>query len=354
MNYFSIFSDCILTKGKTRSIISDLFNKQLFFIPNDIYTIILNLRNNTLEKIKSNLSIEDQEILMEYIDYFIEEGIGFYCSDPKAFPPINLKYDSPEIINNAIIDIDDNSSHNLKKVIEELIALRCKFVEVRAYTKVSISTIQMLVEKISKGFFRNVDFIIQYPKNVDDLDVIKKLMLDFPVMGKVTFHSSPKNSINNFFEFTEKEITSEKCCGIINEKYFMLNLKMFSESQHHNSCLNQKIAIDVNGNIKNCPSLPKSFGNIKDTTLQEALFHKDFKKKWNTTKDQIDTCKDCEFRYICTDCRAYTENPEDNHSKPLKCGYSPYTNEWKKWSTNPLKQKAIEYYRMQELVKSSD
>ena len=32
-------------------------------------------------------------------------------------------------------------------------------------------------------------------------------------------------------------------------------------------------------------------------------------------------------------------------------GYNPYTNEWEEWSTNPLKQKAIEYYGMQDLVK---
>jgi len=37
-------------------------------------------------------------------------------------------------------------------------------------------------------------------------------------------------------------------------------------------------------------------------------------------------------------------------SKPLKCGYSPYTNEWEEWSTNPLKQKAIDFYDMREII----
>lgn len=102
----------------------------------------------------------------------------------------------------------------------------------------------------------------------------------------------------------------------------------------------------------------QSFGNIKDTTLKEALSHPDFKKYWNITKDQIEVCKDCEFRHICTDCRAYTErthfDKDIDLSKPLKCGYNPYTNEWAEWSTNPLKQQAIEYYGMQELVKLPD
>lgn len=61
-------------------------------------------------------------------------------------------------------------------------------------------------------------------------------------------------------------------------------------------------------------------------------------------------CKDCEFRYICTDCRAYVEDPDDILSKPLKCGYNPYTGEWSEWSTNPLKQKAIDFYGMNNFV----
>ena len=61
---------------------------------------------------------------------------------------------------------------------------------------------------------------------------------------------------------------------------------------------------------------------------------------------KIHVCKDCEFRYICTDCRAYIEDPNDILSKPLKCGYNPYTAEWSEWSRNPLKQKAIEQYRI--------
>ena len=99
--------------------------------------------------------------------------------------------------------------------------------------------------------------------------------------------------------------------------------------------------------------MKEHYGNIKDTTLQDALAHPDFKKYWFVNKDQISVCKDCEFRYICTDCRAYIENPEDMYSKPLKCGYNPYTCEWEEWSTNPLKQKAIEHYGMREMVSKS-
>ena len=37
-------------------------------------------------------------------------------------------------------------------------------------------------------------------------------------------------------------------------------------------------------------------------------------------------------------------------SKPLKCGYNPYTGEWEEWSQNPIKQKIIKYYGIDETL----
>ncbi|WP_299098677.1 hypothetical protein [uncultured Winogradskyella sp.] len=99
--------------------------------------------------------------------------------------------------------------------------------------------------------------------------------------------------------------------------------------------------------------MKENFGHIEKTNLYEVLI-KNFKKYWNITKDQIDVCNDCEIRYFSTDFRAYKENPKNTYSKPLRCGYSPYANKGKEWSTSPLKQKAIKHYEMQELVKKND
>ena len=57
-------------------------------------------------------------------------------------------------------------------------------------------------------------------------------------------------------------------------------------------------------------------------------------------------CKDCELRMVCTDCRAYTTDPSDMYSKPLKCGYDSYTNNWENWRSIVKNQEAIEYYEM--------
>jgi hypothetical protein len=74
--------------------------------------------------------------------------------------------------------------------------------------------------------------------------------------------------------------------------------------------------------------MERSFGNIKDTTLQEAIEKPGFKELWFIHKDQIDVCKDCEFRHMCTDCRCFIKDPGNIYSQPAKCTYNPYICKW--------------------------
>nr|BFF38224.1 hypothetical protein BACY1_00290 [Tenacibaculum mesophilum] len=86
------------------------------------------------------------------------------------------------------------------------------------------------------------------------------------------------------------------------------------------------------------------YGNLKDTKITDVIRQESFTKFWAINKNQIETCKDCEFRFNCTDCRAFVENPKNLYSKPLKCGYDLNTCHWEDWSSNPLKEEAIKHY----------
>ncbi|WP_459210163.1 grasp-with-spasm system SPASM domain peptide maturase [Aquimarina rhabdastrellae] len=344
--HFILFSNCILTKGANRSTITDLQKQQIHFLPNELHDTLVQLRTTPLNTLISEFDKNSQQILMDYINYFIDEGIGFYCKSPSVFPLLNLDFQSPEIINNAIIDLDKNSDYDIKNVIDQLIDLRCVFLEIRSYSYLNVDIIKDIIHHSSKGYFRNIDFILNYPKNENDIVILKKIILENPLIGKIKFHSAPFNSNDDFFNFSTKTIINNNYCGVINQKYFCIDTKVFSESQKHNTCLNKKISVDVNGYIKNCPSMKDSYGNIRQSSMYDILTNSTIKKNWRINKNKIDVCKDCEFRNICTDCRAFIENPTDIFSKPLKCGYNPYTNQWEEWSKNPIKQNAIKYYKL--------
>ena len=91
--------------------------------------------------------------------------------------------------------------------------------------------------------------------------------------------------------------------------------------------------------------MKENYGHVDTTGFKDVLDNSSFTKKWKIKKDDIKVCMDCEFRYICPDCRAFKEQPGDEFSKPLKCGYDPYTGEWRRNKSHlPEFVKAAEFY----------
>jgi SPASM domain peptide maturase of grasp-with-spasm system len=361
-NYFMLFSNCLPVKGFKRSLILDLQRGKSFPIPNSMFEVIEFLINkNSIKNTILNFGKENKITIDDYLQFLISNDLGLYVKKSQfgLFPELNKTFVTPDHFTNIVIEI---SAYNLKYIAEiagTFKNTKISNIQLIGYDNLNFSEISNILNHFKINDFQSCELVLKF--NEEIISNIYNLDLNFADITNVSFHSVPNKFENNLdllrFEvfFTTEIVDCFKFCGIVDLKYFNTNLPKVLESLNHNSCLHKKISIDKYGNIKNCPSMPQSFGNIKDTTLEEALNHKDFKKYWNVNKDMIAVCKDCEFRHICTDCRAYTER---NHfeedidlSKPLKCGYNPYTNEWAEWSTNPLKQKAIEYYGMQDLVK---
>lgn len=356
---FKIIGNCIPVKGFNRSLVCDLHRNKYDFIPNDLYDIMVNHEGKTMKNIKDFYQNKYDDIIEEYFQFLVKREYVFFTDTPNWFSKMDLGFHYPFLISNAIIDVNKSSSYDYSEVLYQLSELKCKYLEIRFYNEFNLSKVENMVSYLDKIKSMITFISITIPDTIEQVD-LNEFLKKYPRISHIYLYRSDKNRMIQDDEnktviiYSIKDIKNNKSCGLIHSSYFASNIKMFTESLNYNSCLNRKISVDVYGNIKNCPSMPQDFGNIKDTTLREALENKDFKKYWNVTKDQIEVCKDCEFRYICTDCRAYLENPKDDYSKPLKCGYNPYTNKWEDWSTNPLKQKAIEHYSMQELVKKND
>jgi SPASM domain peptide maturase of grasp-with-spasm system len=352
--YLLFFSNLIITKGITRSVILDLQNEQFEIIPNSLADFVLQFNKTEKQIIYQSFPEDVKSIVDDYLEWLEKKGFITWIQDIDAlqyFSELKIQWDGPNQLTNIIVDIG-TPELLWDKIIQQVGAYRIPFLQMRFFRSTSIEEIHDLLIQTEQTPLKGIEIMLQYYDDLN-LEQLKLLLTKFLRVYQVIIYASPENQeVTDLFEhikpnifFLKSKITSAQHCGVVDSFQFRSNMSLYMEGNFFNTCLNRKISVDEYGNIKNCPSMPDSYGNISNTELDAVLHNDKFKRLWNINKDQISICKTCEFRMICTDCRAYTRNPEDIYSKPLKCGYDPYTGNWENWSTNPLNKKAINYYQ---------
>jgi len=330
---FALFACCIPVRGARRSVICDLQRQSFHFIPNGLYEILTEHTGESIAAIQAAYDHRYDEEIDEYFDFLERHELGFWCGDPGRFPAIDLHWESPERITNAILDVDEHSDHDYAKILGQLDDLGCKALEVRCFHRCGVGDLRPILEAARYGRLRSIDLLIGFGPELTP-EALAAVAAEHKRVNSIVVHSAPESHVQPpdprgvVVAYRTEVIDSPRCCGKIHPGYFTVNLETFAEGQTYNSCLNRKISVDARGEIKGCPSLPKSYGNVRDVPLHSALAQRDFSALWSINKDQIAVCKDCEFRYICTDCRAYLSDESDLYSKPSKCNYDPYTAEW--------------------------
>ncbi|HBL34609.1 MAG TPA: grasp-with-spasm system SPASM domain peptide maturase [Porphyromonadaceae bacterium] len=335
--YLYIYADIFFTKGYCRTMMCDLKKGIWQFIPNTYYELILLFKKHTIDSIE-NEGIIDSSKLYEFIGFLLTNNCGQIVDDIQLFPEIELKWDSPHFIENSIIDVDENSNHNYIKIANELQQLFCKNIQFRFFCEKDLSEIAYIIHVFKGRDFESIDFIVKYFPPINKEEYLM-LASENPSVSFIV-HSAPNNvffesklkgiyPIVGYVQYTEQTITSANCCGIINKDSFVFPKfpKDFIEGIIRNKCLNRKISISSTGEIKNCPSMNINYGNIKTDSLIDVYQNKKFRSFWYITKDKISICKDCEYRNVCNDCRAFAKN---KFSKPSKCSYDPYHTSWNK------------------------
>ena len=104
---FCLFSCCIPVKGVKRSLIIDLQRNKYELIPNTLFELLMQHKNQSVQTIKSHYAKDTHQTIDEYFAFLIEHEFGFMTEPEEAqrFPSIDTTYRSPAIITNAILDI---------------------------------------------------------------------------------------------------------------------------------------------------------------------------------------------------------------------------------------------------------
>lgn len=110
-----------------------------------------------------------------------------------------------------------------------------------------------------------------------------------------------------------------------------IDLHSFIRAKYGHHCFSDKICISSTGEVHPCVMEREvSYGNIKKHALIDILATDTAKRFKSLSKDHIDVCRDCEYRYCCFDCRVKSKNrfQNDLYAKPNWCTYNPYIGQW--------------------------
>lgn len=369
-SYCVLFADCIPVRGACRSALYDLTRHEITIMPNKYFSLVESINGKRIGDIFANLGnpSASQEI-QKLLDFLDANEFIMLVDDPSRFPPIREAWDYPGVIQNAIIDIK-KLWHPFNKIFDELSMLGCQHVEVRCFSDaLTLQRCQLVLEMARNRSIVGIELILKYEMDSSGERYVQFIKQN-PMLTALTVHSAPFDTCLNAdstapvlydgapyreVRFTRQLIDSEHHCGLITRRQLTPPAVVpFFEAKQFNGCLNRKIAIDGDGNIKNCPSMSDSYGNIKSSSLLDAAQAAGLRAKWTIAKDQIAVCSDCEFRYACSDCRAYLDNPSDLSSKPLKCGYDPYSGEWHEWSKSSVRMEIARAYGIDSVVDKSN
>ena len=336
-SYFVMSSSCTMTRGYRRTLIQDFIRNYADFVSNEYYELCMLLDRHKIYEILEMVDEKSHVHLFEFIDFMLEKEYAFLTDNISLFPPISSKLnDSFQQITDAIIEIDEEHSDidTVKNFLSELDSVNCRDVQIRLFSFSGFSSLKEIAELIQ-------NYELNYAEiHIDNSSIITyeeccNILFEYAQISNIFLYNAPFSSAKDYYErgegnvdvqigsvvYIEDKLDSGKC-GIVN-KYCQVygNRRFFLMSKDYNSCLFKKVSLDRNGKVKNCPSLPETY-NL-GMGLGNIVASQEFRKYWEIKKEDIEVCKDCEFRYNCLDCRAHTVGG-NIHSKPASCKYNPY------------------------------
>jgi SPASM domain peptide maturase of grasp-with-spasm system len=358
--YVLLFTDCVPVEGHTASAIYDLARGLISTFPSEYFPLLQMFRTHRLGELLATFPEEDRANLHDFFGFLLGNEYVTFVDELAPFPEIPSAWDAPCSIENAIIDVN-TQRHDYRKIVSELDALGCVHLQVRSYS--SAFNVPDLIDlaRLCRGTsIQTLQAVIPHDPAHSDDDYVSVVTSNRILIGLAVHSASQDRRIRVDYgaqgasarvaameiEMTTKKLESELDCGSITKMQLLRpSTTTFNELHHFNGCLNRKISIDESGQVRNCPAMGRSFGHHQTVTLSDIVAAPSFQSAWRARKDEIKVCQDCQFRYACTDCRAFLEDPGSEDSKPLKCGYDPYTDSWADWRERPGAAATWETYR---------
>ncbi|MDR2836493.1 MAG: hypothetical protein LBV69_09960, partial [Bacteroidales bacterium] len=266
--YFNLYPHCHFVKGFSRSCAVDTLQKKYYFVSNKFAAISIKINHKKVENAKSVLDKDNYEFFIEWCKILKDKNL-FCLSDNKlTYNNIDLIYNFPSQITNSIIIYKKSI---FKSIVNQLFILNCNNFQLFIENIISFSELESLLLIFDNSICQDIQIVMPFRNEFLEKEKWYVFFEKHKRLQSVIVANSPEENcismdkLNVNFVLFVTETMAFNSCGEIHPMMFTINLPFFTESQQHNTCLNRKICIDVEGNIKNCPNMQENYGNIADT-----------------------------------------------------------------------------------------
>lgn len=345
-DYLVLLETCQITEGLNRNILIDYAHDGIYDLEREHVQLLDMLKTNPILKVQEEFEDEEsRKNFKEFLKFLISQEMAFVTPHPEKFPNISkhLHNDSLRIIDSIIEVSSTTRMEDIDKFCYEISELGCQEIVVWLVNDpIAIASIKKVLDILGKHGFSYIEVHGTHTGEMTLRETAWSLVEQYASLKRLYLYSSDKanrvdvvNQVNGFAPMSLGEIIhvkedfeDGKCCGQIHfnsldfSGYWVANMLL-----KKNGCLYKKISLTKNGTIMNCPCLNVAYGHIQDTVVKDVIQSKKFRLWGDIKKDDIHVCKECEYRYNCTDCRAFRLS-SDILSKPSKCKYNPRTSTW--------------------------
>lgn len=325
-----LFTNCKVVKGFKRSAIYDLGRNEFKFIPNSLADILSKFNRKTISELFLNYSEEDHGIIKEYLDFLLENEYIQFCDSVELglFPELDLEYLNAGQISNAVISFSTITLKHLDKLITQLVSLGCKHLEIRNNSPMGLLELSNHLNSFDGSPIKSINLITIYHTDYNETSFESLIENNKRVVSTIIYDSTFNISNKTDSIIFSKKKLDELLMQKPSPKSFNINMRLYCESLSFNNYFNNKICIDELGNIKNSLKNAQIFGNINNISLFDSISVTGFKTLWYVKKDDIQTCKACEFRYMCVDARIPIDAQDCSWFFDSECDYNPFTAKW--------------------------
>lgn len=228
--HFVLFDNIKLVEGFVDSILVDTQRSRYFKINKSFANVIKRLKASSIEDIYKNGEPHEKVIVEKFVQGLIDQEFGFLTDDKKLF--VHNKEVTESLffygeIDNSIIEIGRVLLSETKKMIEQLLYLGCRFIEIRCFETLSPKELQELFDLFHESSISSIDLYLLFDSYLIDNEFIQQFCKDnYRLNNVVIYGASFSRKIESKLfniKYIENSISTSQC-GKITSSIFSCNI----------------------------------------------------------------------------------------------------------------------------------